>query len=104
MIGDYDEHGASWDWHAATELMDEMGVADGGEGLWRWTFELLLPPTGSGAEIASKAAVVMAMRLATRSAQIKVRARYLLLQCRVFSGIPRPRWILRNVLEQILFC
>ena len=42
VFGGYDEHGASWDWEIATELMDGMGVDDGGEALWRWTFALML--------------------------------------------------------------
>jgi hypothetical protein len=40
VLGDYDDVGVEVDWERASARLEELGVVDGGEALWRWTFDL----------------------------------------------------------------
>ena len=41
MLGDYDEVGVEVDWERASARLERLGYFDGGDALWRWTFDLL---------------------------------------------------------------
>jgi hypothetical protein len=43
VLGGYDEHGVSWDWELALDELERLGVDDGGEALWSYTFALMEP-------------------------------------------------------------
>ena len=41
VLGDYDDVGVEVDWKRASARLERLGYFDGGDALWRWTFDLL---------------------------------------------------------------